>query len=98
MSYNGIQSKIGVNFSKATPKLVTKLPHTKACYEASAKLRTQTSLTSDLNLDFSLFLAGVIVNIECKAWTQNIRHADFERKDRKGSVHFEIMIDEPKKN
>lgn len=51
-----------------------------------------------LNPDFSLFLAGVIVNIECKAWTQNIRHADFERKDRKGSVHFEIMIDEPKKN
>lgn len=47
---------------------------------------------------FNSIKPGVIVNIECKAWTQNIRHADFERKDRKGSVHFEIMIDEPKKN
>lgn len=33
---------------------------------------------------------GIIINIECKAWAQNIRH---DRQDRIGSVHFELMID-----
>ncbi|KDR20642.1 sodium/potassium-transporting ATPase subunit beta-2-like [Zootermopsis nevadensis] len=33
---------------------------------------------------------GVLVNIECKAWAHNIRH---DRAERRGSVHFELMID-----
>lgn len=33
---------------------------------------------------------GIIINIECKAWAKNIIH---DRKERLGSVHFEIMID-----
>lgn len=34
--------------------------------------------------------AGVLINIECKAWARNIKH---DRADRRGSVHFELMID-----
>jgi sodium/potassium-transporting ATPase subunit beta len=34
------------------------------------------------------------MNIECKAWAKNIFH---DRADRRGSVHFELMIDTPKK-
>ncbi|XP_056642444.1 sodium/potassium-transporting ATPase subunit beta-2 [Diorhabda carinulata] len=33
---------------------------------------------------------GVLINIECKAWAKNIIH---DRIDRRGSVHFELMID-----
>ncbi|XP_046989972.1 sodium/potassium-transporting ATPase subunit beta-2 [Schistocerca americana] len=33
---------------------------------------------------------GVLVNIECKAWAQNIVH---DRIERRGSVHFELMVD-----
>ncbi|XP_046734621.1 sodium/potassium-transporting ATPase subunit beta-2-like [Diprion similis] len=33
---------------------------------------------------------GVLINIECKAWAQNIHHDRFERR---GSVHFELMVD-----
>lgn len=33
---------------------------------------------------------GVLINIECKAWAHNIHH---DRVDRRGSVHFELMID-----
>lgn len=33
---------------------------------------------------------GVLINIECKAWAKNIRH---DRAERRGSVHFELMID-----
>lgn len=39
---------------------------------------------------FQIFLGGIIINIECKAWAHNIRH---DRADRIGSVHFELMID-----
>lgn len=38
--------------------------------------------------------AGVLINIECKAWAKNIKH---DRQDRRGSVHFELMIDYPPK-
>jgi sodium/potassium-transporting ATPase subunit beta len=38
--------------------------------------------------------AGVLINIECKAWAKNIIH---DRQDRRGSVHFELMIDEAPK-
>lgn len=34
---------------------------------------------------------GVIINIECKAWAKNIEH---DRKERRGSVHLELMIDD----
>ncbi|KAJ8920639.1 hypothetical protein NQ315_004778 [Exocentrus adspersus] len=33
---------------------------------------------------------GVLINIECKAWAKNIHH---DRADKRGSVHFELMID-----
>lgn len=33
---------------------------------------------------------GILINIECKAWARNIKH---DRADRRGSVHFELMID-----
>jgi sodium/potassium-transporting ATPase subunit beta len=33
---------------------------------------------------------GVLINIECKAWAHNIHH---DRIDRRGSVHFELMVD-----
>ncbi|XP_037928238.1 sodium/potassium-transporting ATPase subunit beta-2 isoform X2 [Teleopsis dalmanni] len=33
---------------------------------------------------------GIIINIECKAWARNIVH---DRKERIGSVHFELLID-----
>ncbi|KAF2905840.1 hypothetical protein ILUMI_00346 [Ignelater luminosus] len=33
---------------------------------------------------------GVLINIECKAWASNIFH---DRLERRGSVHFELMID-----
>lgn len=33
---------------------------------------------------------GILINIECKAWARNIHH---DRVDRRGSVHFELMVD-----
>jgi len=33
---------------------------------------------------------GVLINIECKAWARNIIH---DRHERRGSVHFELMVD-----
>lgn len=39
---------------------------------------------------FCFFSAGILINIECKAWAKNIHH---DRHDRLGSVHFELMID-----
>lgn len=37
--------------------------------------------------------AGLVINVECIAWAPNIIYHGGER-DRQGSVHFEIMIDE----
>lgn len=34
--------------------------------------------------------AGVLINIECKAWAKNIF---YDRYERRGSVHFELMVD-----
>ncbi|CRK86547.1 CLUMA_CG000063, isoform A [Clunio marinus] len=34
---------------------------------------------------------GVLINVECKAWAKNIKH---DRQERRGSVHFELLIDE----
>ncbi|KAG6452974.1 sodium/potassium-transporting ATPase subunit beta-2 [Manduca sexta] len=33
--------------------------------------------------------SGVVINIECRAWAQNIQYS---RKERLGLVHFEIML------
>ncbi|XP_058167699.1 sodium/potassium-transporting ATPase subunit beta-2 isoform X2 [Anopheles ziemanni] len=33
---------------------------------------------------------GVLINIECRAWARNIH---YDRAERRGSVHFELMID-----
>jgi len=41
-------------------------------------------------VEFATVAKGVLINIECKAWAKNIKH---DRKERKGSVHFELMVD-----
>jgi len=43
-----------------------------------------------VNLSTLLFSAGILINIECKAWARNIVH---DRQERVGMVHFELMID-----
>lgn len=45
---------------------------------------------SDNRHPFILVADGVLINIECKAWAHNIIHDRFERR---GSVHFELMVD-----
>ncbi|KAG4066673.1 hypothetical protein HA402_007309 [Bradysia odoriphaga] len=39
---------------------------------------------------FARPVRGIIINIECKAWAKNIIH---DRKEKLGSVHFELLID-----
>lgn len=41
-------------------------------------------------VQFSHINRGVLVNIECRAWAKNI---NFDRGDRLGSVHFELLVD-----
>lgn len=41
-------------------------------------------------VEFATVRKGVVINIECKAWAKNIHH---DRKERRGSMHFELMID-----
>lgn len=38
----------------------------------------------------SCFSAGIVINIECRAWAKNIK---YNRMERSGSVHFELLID-----
>lgn len=33
---------------------------------------------------------GVVINVWCKAWAQNIQH---HRQDSQGSIHFELLVD-----
>lgn len=47
-------------------------------------------VVSKLTYLISIIPAGVLINIECKAWARNIIH---DRTDRRGSVHFELMVD-----
>lgn len=48
-------------------------------------LGRQKTLTNEYHIT-----GGIIINIECKAWAHNIIH---DRKERLGSVHFELLID-----
>ncbi|GIY56062.1 hypothetical protein CEXT_768131 [Caerostris extrusa] len=41
-------------------------------------------------VQFSHINRGVLVNVECRAWSKNI---NFDRGDRLGSVHFELLVD-----
>lgn len=41
-------------------------------------------------ISISYLLGGIIINVECKAWARNIHH---DRKERIGSVHYELLID-----
>ncbi|CRK90570.1 CLUMA_CG004272, isoform A [Clunio marinus] len=43
-----------------------------------------------LAIHFERPKTGVLINIECKAWARNIHH---DRQERRGSVHFELMVD-----
>lgn len=56
-------------------------------------MNTKGYLQPLVAVQFSSVKPGVLINIECKAWAKNINH---DRSDRRGSVHFELMIDEPK--
>jgi len=49
-----------------------------------------SSTLVSVNLSIWLFSAGILINIECKAWARNIVH---DRQERVGMVHFELMID-----
>jgi len=33
---------------------------------------------------------GVVINVWCKAWAENIKH---HRQDSQGSIHFELLVD-----
>lgn len=33
---------------------------------------------------------GIVINVWCKAWAQNINH---HRQDSQGSIHFELLVD-----
>lgn len=41
-------------------------------------------------VQFANINRGVLVNVECRAWADNIK---FDRGDRLGSVHFELLVD-----
>lgn len=45
-----------------------------------------------LTLSFSHISVNQIINIECRSWAKNIMYQGGSL-DRKGSVHFELMID-----
>lgn len=41
-------------------------------------------------VQFNEISRGVLVNVECRAWAKNIK---YDRGDRLGSVHFELIVD-----
>lgn len=49
-------------------------------------------LSPIVSVQFESPNSGVVINIECKAWATNIIYHGGER-DRQGSTHFELMID-----
>lgn len=51
---------------------------------------TEGYLSPIVAVFFERPITGVLINIECKAWAHNIFH---DRMERRGSVHFELMID-----
>ncbi|XP_065163804.1 sodium/potassium-transporting ATPase subunit beta-2-like isoform X1 [Atheta coriaria] len=51
---------------------------------------TEGYLSPLVAVQFERPLAGIVINIECKAWAKNVKHS---RADRTGSVHFELLID-----
>lgn len=51
---------------------------------------TEGYLSPLVAVNFEQPKRGVLINIECKAWANNIHH---DRVDRRGSVHFELMVD-----
>ncbi|GBP78456.1 hypothetical protein EVAR_52261_1 [Eumeta japonica] len=40
--------------------------------------------------NFWVLLAGILINIECRAWAQNIK---YDKKERIGTIHFELMVE-----
>lgn len=53
-------------------------------------LNQKNYLPPVLAINFERPKTGVLINIECKAWARNINH---DRAERRGSVHFELMVD-----
>jgi len=51
---------------------------------------TPSYLSPVVMVQFHKPTTGVLINIECRAWALNIKHS---RMERRGSVHFELMMD-----
>lgn len=47
-------------------------------------------LQEDIIVTCNFFPAGMLINIECRAWAHNIV---YDRHEGMGSVHIEIMIE-----
>ncbi|EGI65176.1 Sodium/potassium-transporting ATPase subunit beta-2 [Acromyrmex echinatior] len=41
----------------------------------------------------TFFVGNQIINVECRAWAKNIEYSSI-RSEKKGAVHFELMVDE----
>jgi len=53
-------------------------------------VNTPSYLSPIVMVQFVKPVTGVLINVECKAWAKNIEH---NRMERRGSVHFELMMD-----
>lgn len=43
-----------------------------------------------INTFINFISAGIIINVECRAWAKNLK---VDRKEKIGTVHFELLID-----
>ncbi|XP_050504173.1 sodium/potassium-transporting ATPase subunit beta-2-like isoform X2 [Diabrotica virgifera virgifera] len=53
-------------------------------------LNSEGYLSPLVAVKFERPVAGIVINVECRAWARNIL---YNRADRTGSVHFELLID-----
>lgn len=68
----------------------TKPTRTYSDREKEHRIRFSVNVINAFGYFSRLISGGIIINVECKAWAYNIKH---DRKERTGSVHFELMID-----
>ncbi|XP_019874225.1 sodium/potassium-transporting ATPase subunit beta-2 isoform X1 [Aethina tumida] len=53
-------------------------------------LNSEGYLSPLVAIKFDRPVSGIVINVECRAWAKNIK---YNRQDRIGSVHFELLID-----
>ncbi|CAG9835141.1 unnamed protein product [Diabrotica balteata] len=53
-------------------------------------LNSEGYLSPLVAVKFERPVAGIVINVECRAWAKNIL---YNRAERMGSVHFELLID-----